>query len=98
MKDNVTDFFAPFDSLKELFLMFDSDFPNEHYFRRILRHRDTLRRLVYQKRGYCMAVKSPYWQEYCDSSFEETDGNGLADVLRETRLESLGVCGQPSKL
>ena len=98
MECEVIDFLAPFDSLKDLFLMFYSDYTNEYYFQMILRHRDTLRRLVYHRRHYCMADKAPYWQEYCDSSLEETEGDGFADIFRETKLERLGVCGEPSKL
>jgi len=54
--------------------------------------------LVSIDRGhYCMAEKAPYWEEYCDSSLEDTEGGGFAEILRETKLESVGVCGEPSR-
>ena len=91
-------FLAPLDSLEDLFLMFESDYAGEGYAQMILRHRDTLRRLVYHRRHYCMAEKAPYWEQFCDSSIDEKEGAGFAEVLRETKLESAGVCGEPSKL
>lgn len=98
MQHDVVDFLAPFDGLEDLFLMFDSDFADEYYAEMILRHRDTLRRLVFHRRQYCMAEKAPYWEEYCDSSLDETGGGGLAELLCELKLESAGICGEPSKL
>ena len=92
------DFLAPFDSLENLFLMFESDYADECYAEMILHHRDTLRRLVFHRRYYCLDEKAPYWEEYCDSSLEETEGGGFADINRKTKLESVGVCGEPSKL
>lgn len=98
MEYDMIDFLAPFNGLEDLFLMFQSDYADEYYAKMILRHRDTLRRLVYHRRHYCMAEKAPYWEEYCDSSMEDTEGGGFAEILRETKLESVGVCGEPSKL
>lgn len=95
---DVIDFLAPFDGLKDLFLMFESNDADQYYVTMILRHRDTLRRLVYHRRHYCVAKKSPYSQEYCDSSLEDTEGGGFAEIVRETKLESAGVCSEPSKL
>lgn len=95
---DLIDFLAPFDGLEDLFLMFQSNYADQYYGEMILRHRDTLRRLVYHRRHYCLAEKAPYWEEYCDSSLEETEGGGFAEILRGTKLESVGVCGEPSKL
>ena len=92
------DFLAPFRGLEDLFIMFDADYADEHYTETILPHRDTLRRLVFHRRHYCLAENSPYWEEYCDSSLDEMEGGGLAKVLRETDLESVGICGKPSQL
>ena len=78
--------------------MFYSDYRNRFYFQMILRHRHTLRRLVYHRREYCLAEKAPYWEEYCDSSLGEDGSDGVAIILQETKLESLGVCGEPSQL
>lgn len=64
----------------------------------ILRHRETLRRLVFHRRHRCMAEKAPYWEEYCDSSLEETEGGGFVDFLYQTKLDCVGICGEPSKL
>lgn len=94
----LVDFLAPFDSLEQLFLMFDSDYADIHYVEMILRHRDTLRRLVYHRRTYCLAEKAPYWEEYRDSSQEGESCDGFASILCETKLEGAGVCGEPSKL
>ena len=60
IKFNIIDFLAPFNGLKDLFLMFDSDYTNEYYAEMILHYRDTLRRLVFYRRHYCMAEKAPY--------------------------------------
>lgn len=98
MEFDVIDFLAPFDGLEDLFLMFQSDYADEYYAKMILRHRDTLRRLVYHRRHYCMTEKAPYWEEDCDSSLEDTEGGGFAEIVRETKLERAGVCGEPSKL
>jgi len=98
MEFDFVDFLAPFDGLEDLFLMFQSDYADKYYAEMILHHRDTLRRLVFHRRHYCMAEKAPYWEEYCDSSLEETEGGGFPEILRETKLKSSGVCGEPSKL
>ena len=95
---NVIDFLGPFDGLEDLFLMFESVDADQYYAQMILRHRDTLRRLVYHRRHYCVAKNSPYSQEYCDSSLEDTECGGFAEIVRETKLESAGVCAEPSKL
>ena len=92
------DFLASLHSLEDLFLMFQSNHADKYYFQMILRHRDTLRRLVFHRRHYCMAEKAPYWAQFCDSSLDETEGGGFADVLRQTKLHCVGVCGEPSKL
>lgn len=92
------DFLAPFHSLEDLFLMFDTNYANECYVEMILRHQETLRRLVYHKRHYCLDPKAPYWKEYCDSSYYKNEGGLFAEVLRKTKLESAGVCEEPSKL
>ncbi len=98
MEFDFVDFLAPFDGLKDLFLMLQSNYADKYYAEMILHHRDTLRRLVFHRRHYCMAEKAPYWEEYCDSPLEEAQGGGFAEILRETKLESAGVCGEPSKL
>ena len=98
IKFSIVDFLSPFNGLEDLFLMFDSDYAEKYYAEMILHHRDTLRRLVFHRRHYCMAEKAPYWQQYCDSSLEETEGGGLAKVFWETKLESAGVYGEPSEL
>lgn len=54
------DFLAPFDALEDLFLMFDSDYEDENYIDTILHHRDTLRRLVFHRRHYCLDEEAPY--------------------------------------
>ena len=46
------DFLAPFEGLEDLFVMFESDYADIRYANTILRHRDTLRRLVFHKRYY----------------------------------------------
>ena len=94
----VIDFLAPFNGLQDLFLMFQSAYADEYYVQTILRYRGTLRRLVYHRRYFCMAEVGPYQEEYCDSSLEDTEGGRFADILRETQLESIGVCREPSKL
>ena len=94
----LVDFLAPFERLEKLFVMFDSDYADRFYVEMILRHRDTLRRLVFHRRYYCLAEQAPYWEEYCDSSVEEEPGNGFARILFETKLEGAGVCAAPSKL
>ena len=98
MESDMIDLLAPFKGLEDLFLLFDSDYADGYYAEMILRHGDTLRRLVYHRRHYCMAEKAPYWEEYCDSSLDNAEGGGFADILRETKLESAGVCGEPLKL
>ena len=98
MESDMIDLLAPFKGLEDLFLLFDSDYADGYYAEMILRHGDTLRRLVYHRRHYCMAEKAPYWEEYCDSSLDDAEGGGFADILRETKLESAGVCGEPLKL
>ena len=98
MEFDLIDFLAPFDRLQHLFVMFDSDYADEYYVEMILRHRDTLRKLVFHRRHYCLAEKAPYWEDYCDSSLDETEGGGLAKILCETKLESAGICGEPLKL
>lgn len=95
---DIIDFLAPFDSPETLFLMFDADYADRYYAEMILRHQATLRRLVYHRRHYCLTENSPYWEEHCDSPLEETKGHGLVQMLSETKLESAGVCGEPSKL
>lgn len=57
---DLLDFLAPFNGLEDLFLIFQSDYADECYAQMLLRHRDTLRRLVYHRRHYCMAEKAPY--------------------------------------
>ncbi len=52
----------------------------------ILHHRDTLRRLVFHRRHYCIAEYTPYWEEYCDSPLEEAQGGGFAEILHETEF------------
>ena len=95
----MVDFLALFDGLEKLFLMLDSDYTDNIYFEMILRHRDTLRRLVYHRRSYCLAEKAPYWEEYCDDSLEkEREGDGFERILCETKLECAGVCDVPSEL
>lgn len=94
----MVDFLAPFSSLEEVFLMFDSDYNDSFYVEMVLRHRETLRRLVYHRRSYCLAEKAPYYEEYCDDSLEEGQGDGFGKILCHTKLESAGVCGEPSKL
>lgn len=85
MEFDVVDFLAPFDGLEDLFLMLQSDCVDECYAKMILRHRDTLQRLVYHRRHYCMAEKAPYWKEYCDSCLEDTEGGGYI-MLEPQRL------------
>lgn len=97
MEYNVIGFLAPFNGLKDLFLLFDCGYANEYYAKAILYHRDTLRRVVFHRRHFCIAVKAPYSQQYCDSSLEGSEGE-LTDVFRETTLESAGICGEPSTL
>lgn len=92
------DFLAPFDSLEDLFLEFQAQYANWCYVEMVLHHRDTLRRLVYRRRHYCMGEKAPYYEEYCDSSLEKREDGGFADILCETNLESVGVCSEPSQL
>lgn len=94
---DVTHFLVPFDSLEDLFLMFDADYADRYYAEHILHHRDTLRRLVYHRRRFCLDDKSPYREEYCDSTLEEME-DVVARILHVTKLESAGVCAEPSKL
>jgi hypothetical protein len=95
---DLVDFLLPFNRLEDLFLMFESDYADQCYAKMVLRYRNTLRRLVFHRRHYCMAEKAPYWEEYCDSSLEDTEGGAFGEIFRETKLESVGLCGEPSKL
>lgn len=91
------DFLAPFDALEDLFLMFESVYADEIYINTILHHRDTLRRLVFHRRHYCLVEEAPYWEEFCDSSDGSGDG-GLAKLLLKSELQSAGICVPPSEL
>ncbi|KAL9045961.1 MAG: hypothetical protein Q9214_001091 [Letrouitia sp. 1 TL-2023] len=95
---DIVEFLAPFDSLKDLYLLFQSEYTDECYFEMILHYRDTLRRLVYHRRHYCLTETAPYWEEFCDSPLDKTKSSGIAEVLCETKLGSLGVCGELSEL
>jgi len=94
---DVVHFLAPFKNLENLFLMFDADYADSNYAELILRHRDTLRRLVYHRRQICQDETAPYSNEYCDSSPEEIE-SVLAGILHKTKLKSAGFCAEPSKL
>lgn len=74
---DLIDFLVSLDSIEESFLMLQSGQADECYVQMILRRRDNLRGLVYRRRHYCMTEKAPYWEEYCDSSLEETEGGKL---------------------
>ena len=52
--DPVYDILAVFWKLEDLFLVFDAEFADWCYVKLILQHRDTLRRLVYQRRQCCL--------------------------------------------
>lgn len=95
---DLVNFLPPFDRLEDLFLMFHSDFADECYAEMVLRHRGSLRRLIYHRRHYCMAEKAPYWEEYCDTPLQDTEDRGFIEILREAELECAGICGEPSKL
>jgi len=96
-ESDVVHFLAPFENLENLFLMFDADYADSNDAELILRHRDTLRRLVYHRRQFCQDEKAPYSNEYCDSSPEEIE-SVFAGILGITKLESAGLCAEPSKL
>jgi len=96
MTDEFIDFLAPFRSLEDLFVLFESFYADQEYVGSIYAHRSTLRRLVYHRRQYCLEEKAPYFEEYCDNSLEEV--SGLEKILQENRLESLGLCAEPLML
>ena len=43
-----------------------------------------------------MTGESPYWEQFCDSPLMES--SKFAEILCETKLESIGVCRKPSEL
>lgn len=90
-------FLAPFACLEDLFVLFEPPFADSCYVEPILKSRETLQRLVYHRRDYCLANKSPYFEEFCDSNLDETE-SGFPKLLRETRLESAGICAEPVTL
>lgn len=90
------DFVAPFRSLEDLFVLFESLYADQYYVDSIYAHRSTLRRLVYHRRQYCLEENAPYFEEYCDNALDEV--SGLQKVLQENKLESLGLCAEPSML
>ena len=98
MRHDPVDFLAPFNHLEDLFLMLESDWADRCYTASILRHRSSLRTLIYHRRHYCMVENSPYYEEYQDSPLEHTKGGNFVDVLHGTMLKTLGVCDDPSML
>lgn len=96
MSDQFIDFVAPFRSLEDLYVLFESLYADQYYVDSIYAHRSTLRRLVYHRRQYCLEEKAPYFEEYCDNPLEEV--SGLEKILQENKLESLGLCAEPSML
>lgn len=96
MSDDFIDFVAPFRSLEDLFVLFESLYADQCYVDSIYAHRSTLRRLVYHRRQYCLEENAPYFEEYCDNALEEV--SGLEKILQENKLESLGLCAEPSML
>ncbi len=98
-KNDPIDFLTPFNGLEDLFLMFGFDFGDSCYMEMILRHQNTLRRLVYHRRDYCWyREESPNLDEYSDISLEEDPTSSFAKILRGTKLESVGVCVDPFRL
>ena len=93
----MVDFLSPFNSLEDLFIMFESDFNNKPYYKMILRHRETLRRLVYHRRNYAHEDTIPCHGGYYDVPLRPQDGE-FAHILHETKLECVGVCGKPRVL
>ena len=94
----LSDFLASFDSLKDLFIMFEARSTDRYHGESILRHRNTLRRLVYHRRFYCSDRRSPYHREWRDYSLGEgrkTD-KSIINIFEGTRLESAGFCDEPS--
>ena len=99
VENHSIDILAPFICLKDLFVMLEAAFNDRFYLESILRHQNTLQRLVYHRRNYEMHDgDSPYFEEWFDvSSIDEREGR-LAHLLRQNKLECLGVCTEPSKL
>ena len=89
-------FLGPFDSLKEVFLMFESGSTDKDIFTMISRHQKSLRRLIYHRRH--MDGLSIYGVNFYDSSLERINGSGLAKLLSNAEISCLGVCDQPSRL
>ena len=92
------DILAPFNHLEDVFLMIHADWVDDCYLSMILRHQDTVRRLVYHRQHYDSEEESPYSNEYCDSSLDPKSSASFANLIRETRLESFGICAVPSML
>ena len=97
MRGRFTDFLASFANLEDLFLLFEAPFADDYYINSILRHRETLRRLIYHRRRSYLAGNPRITDTFCDCCLDRGDG-GLSRVLRENRLESVGLCAKPSKL
>ena len=92
------DFLAPFHNLKDLFLMFESLYIDSYYGEMIQRHQDTLRRLIYQRRNYCIDEASPYFEEYNDVSLGSPGFEWLIEIILQSQLKIAGICVAPSVL
>ncbi|KAG8525369.1 uncharacterized protein KY384_009013 [Bacidia gigantensis] len=85
------DFFAPFDTLCDLFLTVEScSSRHDCLVDSILKRRNTLRRLVYHKRN------TPYQEEFHDAKLSEP--GAWVYILATISLEGLGICDDPFAL
>ena len=93
-----TNFLGPFEGLKDLFLLFQSCYSDTYHAERILRHRNTLRRLVYHRRHYCETKGKPYTDQFCDQPLGPIKDFWIPQLLLDTKVESLGLCERPPTL
>jgi hypothetical protein len=90
-------FLQAFEGLEELFMAMENTLDNpESFMDSILHHKSTLRRWVQHHRGDWPNQDDDFFETIRD--FDEGWSNRLGSIFSETKLESVGLCIEPSAL
>ncbi|KAI9891670.1 MAG: hypothetical protein M1814_002605 [Vezdaea aestivalis] len=100
LKNVTLDFLTIFTDLEDLFFTSDFRIIDTTEPDALLRHKQTLKRLVLHRRHVCEDQWPPDYQSYCDSPLEyrsdQCQGTELVETtLRHVKVKCFGICGQP---